>query len=45
MYNISLTDIKIIEIKHKVSQALFDAETRQKCKRVTFFSLKNTLRN
>lgn len=45
MYNISLTDIKIIEFMHKVSQALFDAETRQKCKRVTFLSLRNTLGN
>lgn len=35
MYNISLTDIKMIEFKHKVSQALVDAETHQKCKRVT----------
>lgn len=35
MTNISLTDIKMIEFKHKVSQALFDAETHQKCKRVT----------
>lgn len=30
----------MIEFKHKVSQALFDAETHQKCKRVTLLVLR-----
>lgn len=36
MYNISFIDIEMIEYKHKLFEALFDAETHQKCKRVTF---------